>query len=244
MRRIGTVTAIWRYPVKSMRGERLTEARFDPKGMAGDRRFGFVSTAAPAGYPLLASRERTAMLRYTPTLDPFPQVFTPDGRAFPLASPELLHELQATLAAPGAKLTLQHSPELPLTDVRPVSLMSTATLRGLEQELEYTVDPQRFRSNLILTLEDDRPFAEDELAGETLCFGDRGGGGEGVRLCIRERIPRCRMVSLHPDTIEADPLLLRHLAKLHGGRVGVYATVLQTGGVHVGDPVFAEATES
>ncbi|MGI4828119.1 MAG: MOSC domain-containing protein [Janthinobacterium lividum] len=233
MKRIGTVAAIWRYPVKSMRGEQLTEASFDPKGMAGDRRFGFVSTAAPPGYPLLASRERTAMLRYTPTLDPTPQVSTPDGRSFPLPSPDLLAELQTTLAAPGAELTLQHSPGLPLTDVRPVSLVSTATLRGLEKELGYAVDPQRFRSNLILTLENDRPFAEDELAGQTLIFDDP----TGVHLRLRERIPRCRMVSLDPDTTEADPLLLRHLAKHHDGRLGIYATVLQTGIVHVDNPV-------
>ena len=233
MRRLGTVAQLWRYPVKSMRGEPLEQASFDPLGMAGDRRFAFTSTAAPAGKPLLASRERTAMLRYEPRLDPLPHVTTPDGRTLPLPSPELLAALQNDLATPGSRLHLQCSPELPLTDVRPVSLVSLATLRRLAQELGYPVDPQRFRSNLILALDEDRPFAEDDLGGQTLLFG----GEHGAALRVQERIPRCRIVSLDPETTAADPMLLRHLARAHQGTLGIYASVLQPGTVHVGDQV-------
>ena len=249
MRRIGTVAALWRYPVKSMRGDPLTRATFDPHGLVGDRRFAFISTAAPAGKPLLASRERTAMLRYTPRLDPEPHVLTPAGRRLPLPSPELLADLQTTLATPGASLSLETSPDLPLTDVRPVSLVSTATLQRVQQELGYPVDPQRFRSNLILALDPPNPcteivsaataatrtaFAEDAFAGSTLLFG----GPHGPSLRVHERIPRCRMVSLDPVSVTPDPLLLPHLARQHEGRLGMYASVIQTGEISVGQVIF------
>ena len=234
MLQIGTIAELWRYPVKSMRGERLTEAMLEPTGVAGDRRFAFVSTAAPHGKPLLASRERTAMLLYTPQLEPTPQVTTPAGQTLPLASPELLAELHAELAAPDAQVTLCASPGSPLTDVRPVSLVSTATLRGVSAELGRSLDPQRFRSNIVLALDDERPFAEDTFRGSSLRFGAE----DGPQLRVLERIPRCRVVSIDPVTTRADPEFLRHLAHLHEGRLGIYASVQNFGVLHAGDPVF------
>ena len=247
---LGTVAALWRYPVKSMRGERLSTASFDASGMRGDRRFAFASTAAPPGKPLLASRERTAMLRYAPQLDPRPQVTAPDGRCYPLPSPELLALLEAELAAPGAKLDLRTSPARPLTDVRPVSLIFDETLRGLNFELGRKLDPQRFRTNLVLRLDPahaaafrDEPkawpspsthaFVEDMLTG-VLHFGDSA----GLTLRLGELIPRCRIVSLDPTSLETDAELLRHLARYHRGRLGVYASVLRRGIVRTGDPVW------
>ena len=239
MRRIGTVRELWRYPVKSMRGEPLAAATFDAAGMVGDRRFAVVSSAAPAGKPLMSSRERTAMLRYRPTLAPRREVITPEGRALALPSPELLRELQQQLAAPAATLRIVGSPAQPLTDVRPIALVSVATLLGLCEEFGRFVDPQRFRSNLILALDDHRAFAEDELAELRLGFGEPGSEA-GPVLRVQERIPRCRMVSLDPDTTEADPGLLRLLAQKHQGRLGIYASVLRRGALHVNDAVFIE----
>ena len=234
MIQIGTIAELWRYPVKGMRGECLTEAVLEPAGVVGDRRFAFESTAAPRGKPMLASRERTAMLLYTPHLKPAAQVITPAGQTLPLASPELLAELHARLAAPEAQLTLRASPGLPLTDVRPVSLVSMATLRGISAELGRSIDPQRFRSNVVLVLDDEQPFAEDAFAGATLRFGNE----DGPQLRVLERIPRCRIVSLDPKTTEPDPELLRHLARYHHGRLGIYANVRKPGMLREGDPVF------
>ena len=235
LEQIGTIAELWRYPVKSMRGESVGEVLLDPHGLAGDRRSAFTSTAAPAGKPLLSGAERTAMLRCVPRLEPTPAVMAGDGRSLPLESPELLAALTESLAATGSTLQLMRSPDLPLTDVRPVSLVSTATLRGLGVELGRPVDGQRFRSNLVLALRDDRPFAEDRLSGQTLCFGD---AVEAPALHILERIPRCRMVSIDPRTNEADPEILRHLARHHEGRLGIYARVLRPGQLRAGQAIF------
>ncbi len=231
---IGTVLELWRFPVKSMRGESLGSVRVTPQGLEGDRTFALASTAAPAGKPLLASTERTATLRYTARWAPEPNVTAPDGTTFPLPSPELLHALEKTAGRPGAQLRLEHSPEDPFFDVRPVSLISQSTLQALSSERGHTIDPLRFRSNLVLALAKPQPFAEDTLTGQTLRFGDE----DGPQLRILERIPRCRVVSLDPETVIADPTLLRHLAQHHEGRIGVYARVEETGTLRVGDTVW------
>ena len=234
MHSIGTVQELWRYPVKSMRGERLGTAAFDPAGMVGDRRYAVVSTAAPEGKPLVTSRERTRMLLYKPQLDPTSVVLTPAGERLPLPSPELIDTLQRELAAPEASLELEHSPDKPITDVRALSFISRATLDALGAELGRSFEPQRLRSNLILHLEDARPYAEEDLDGAHLRFGN---GPKAPVLRIHERIPRCRIVTLDPHTAESDPTLLRYLAKNRQGRVAMYATVLQPGEIHEGAQV-------
>ncbi len=235
---MGTLMQLWRYPVKSMRGEPVREATLGMEGIAGDRRFAFTSRAAPAGKPLLSGAERAAMLRYAPRLGDQAEVTSPEGEQFALESAELLAALQAGSAVPNAQLALHASPNRPLTDVRPVSLVSLATLEALSAELGRAVDPQRFRSNLVLALDGAEPFAEDRLTGSRLRFGELNDAANSAELQILERIPRCRFVALDPKTTEPDPDLLRHLARCHGGRLGIYARVSRPGLLRVGDPVF------
>ena len=66
MSTIGTVHSVWRYPVKSMRGEELNEAFVGFSGIYGDRLFAFRSAASPRGFPYLTGREQHEMLRYRP----------------------------------------------------------------------------------------------------------------------------------------------------------------------------------
>ena len=63
---IGTVESLWRYPVKSMRGEELDEMFAGYSGVYGDRLFAFRSSASPTGFPYLTAREQHEMLQYRP----------------------------------------------------------------------------------------------------------------------------------------------------------------------------------
>jgi uncharacterized protein YcbX len=63
---IGRVESIWRYPVKSMRGEELNEAFIGFAGVYGDRLFAIGSAARPKGFPYLTGREQAKMLLYRP----------------------------------------------------------------------------------------------------------------------------------------------------------------------------------
>ena len=64
MRVVGRVESLWRYPVKSMRGEELREAFVGFPGVYGDRAYAFRSSAAPKGFPYFTGREQEQMLRY------------------------------------------------------------------------------------------------------------------------------------------------------------------------------------
>src|ERR1700741_2888473 len=90
MSTVGRVESLWRYPVKSMRGEELREAFLGFAGVYGDRVYAFRSATAPTGFPYLTGREQEQMLNFRPT-------FRHPER---MAKPPNLAEAEAT--APGA----------------------------------------------------------------------------------------------------------------------------------------------
>ena len=63
---VGRVESVWRYPVKSMRGEELPEIFAGFSGVWGDRLFAFKSSATPVAFPYLTGREAHEMLLYRP----------------------------------------------------------------------------------------------------------------------------------------------------------------------------------
>src|SRR5438128_1338130 len=63
---IGKVDSLWRYPVKSMRGQELDEAFAGFSGVYGDRFFAFKSSESPKGFPYLTAREQRRLLQYRP----------------------------------------------------------------------------------------------------------------------------------------------------------------------------------
>jgi uncharacterized protein YcbX len=253
---IGKMESVWRYPVKSMRGELLDEAFFGFAGVYGDRLFAFHDTKAPAGFPWLTAREQAAMLQHQPRFrDPahaalpinladadalLPGITPVYGNAGDLAldvetpAGERLAvddaRLAQRLAPEGHRLTLVRS-ERALTDCRPVSLISRQTVARLGEEIGTTLDPRRFRGNLYIDLAGQEGFAEDGFVGRTLQIGAR------VRIAVLERDARCRMIGLDPDTGEENKAVLKQVGQAHGGRAGVYAAVLNEGIVRPGDAV-------
>src|SRR6266481_468913 len=61
---IGKVESLWRYPVKSMRGEELDEMFAGYAGVYGDRVFAFTSSLSPKGFPFFTGRDQRQMIRY------------------------------------------------------------------------------------------------------------------------------------------------------------------------------------
>lgn len=227
---LGHVAQLWRYPVKSMQGEPCTTLAVDALGIDGDRRFAFESADAPIGKPLLRSVQRASMLHARATLSGEDEVLvqTASGTVSAIRDPGLAAQLGGVTSPASAHLHLRHSPR-PFTDVRPIALHSVATEAALAREFG-SFDPRRLRSNLVLDLAAG-PFAEDALTGSLLRIGAT------ADLRLLERIPRCRMVSLDPETAAPDPTLLRALARSHEGKVGVYARAVTPGTLSLGDPV-------
>lgn len=258
---VGRVESLWRYPVKSMRGQEVTEAFVGFSGIYGDRLYAFKSAAGEKGFPYLTGREQERMLLFSPRFkdaalaakpeflaeaeseapglnpcfdDPANlavDVETPAGEVLPIDDPGLAGMLRQGLDE-GHELTLLRS-ERALTDCRPVSLISIQTVRQLGAEIGEAVDQRRFRANLYLDLDAEKGFAEDDWVGRTLRVGPR------VRIAIVERDPRCKMITIDPETAEVDLRVLQKVGRGHGGRAGIYGAVLAEGVVSRGDAVEA-----
>lgn len=252
---IGTVDSLWRYPVKSMRGEELGEVFLGFAGVYGDRVFAIQSSAAPKGFPYLTAREQRKMLQYRPRFrnaakaarpvnlaeaeslapgatpvyaddaDLMVDVETPAAATLAIDDPALLGELQDG----KGDLALLRS-ERALTDCRPVSLISLQTVRQLGDETGKAIDHRAFRANIYLNL-DGKGFAEDDLVGRSIQIGAK------ARVSILELDPRCVMITLDPDTGESRPEVLKQVAKGHNGKAGVYGAVLVEGVVRKGDEI-------
>jgi uncharacterized protein YcbX len=259
MSTIGKVQSLWRYPVKSMRGEELDEAFMGFSGFYGDRLFAFTSLAAPEGFPWFTGREQSEMLRYRPRFrdtdtarrptnladaesiapgvtpvfaepaDLIVDVETPSGEVLAVDDPALIQKLCEGLGDKHS-LTLSRS-DRSMTDCRPVSMFSVQTARQLGEEIGADVDQRRFRANIYVDLESTGGFGEDTFVGRSLRIGSK------AVLSILERDPRCKMITLDPDTAESNPDVLRKVAKAHKGMAGVYAAVLVEGMVRPGDSI-------
>ena len=256
---IGKVESVWRYPVKSMRGEEMEEAFMGFAGIYGDRLYAFRSAASPEGFPYLTGREQKEMLRYRPRFrhperarqpanlaeaegiapgltpvfgepgDLVVDVETPTGEVVALDDPEMTRMLGAGIGDEHV-LTLLRS-ERSLTDCRPVSMFAIQTARQLGEELGADLDKRRFRANIYVDLESNDGFAEDSYVGRSLRIGTK------AVLSILERDPRCKMITLDPETGESDPKIMKKVAQAHDGMAGVYGAVLVEGTIRPGDTI-------
>jgi hypothetical protein len=155
-------------------------------------------------------------------------VFTPSGGTVSVDDPELLRMLCEGLGEKS--LTLVRS-DRALADCRPFSLISLQTVRQVEAESGVAIDKRRFRANLYLDLAGGEGFSEDELVGRRLRIGPR------AVVAVLERDPRCKMISLDPETAEHDPGVLRAVAQGHDACAGVYGATLVEGVMTEGDPI-------
>jgi len=249
---IGKVDSLWRYPVKSMRGEELDEAFASYSGIYGDRIFAFRSSANHTGFPYFTAREQRKLLQYRPrfrypdkaarpinlidaeTRNANPlvadlaelvvDVETPDGKTLAINDPALIEMLRANVDQKH-QVTLMQS-QRAMTDCRPVSVFSLQSARQLAEETGTSVDKRRFRANVYVDLTSANGFAENELVGRSIKIGPK------VVISILERDSRCVVITLDPDTAEQSPAILKKVAQAHDGMAGVYGAVMVEGMLH------------
>ncbi|MDP8980647.1 MAG: MOSC domain-containing protein [Acidobacteriota bacterium] len=256
---VGSVESLWRYPVKSMRGEKLQEAFAGFAGVYGDRLYAFRSAASPPGFPYLTAREQEEMLLYRPayrypermarpsnlaeaealgsgltpvyadSADRVLDVQTPAGETLEIDDPRLIGLLR-TRISPLHELTLLRS-DRAMTDCRPISLISLQTIQQLGQESGFELDQRRFRANVFIKLSSGTAFGENEFVGQRLGIGAK------AIIMVLQRDTRCKMITLDPDTGKANPDIMRRLARDHESKAGVYGAVLVEGIVRPGDQI-------
>lgn len=225
------VAALWRYPVKSLRGEALDATDLGEHGIPGDRAFGIVDVAT--GHVLTARREPRLLAAAARWHEGRVEITGPDGR--PLDSDAALSAWlgrPVRLARAGATGGTYENP----LDAEAesdwvswqgpghawhdsgrtrVSLVSTSTLGSWS--------PARFRANVLLD-----GGGEDALVGSQVTLGS-------AVLDVVKHIDRCVMVTRAQPGLEVDRDVLRAIHRERGGQLAVGALVATPGRIAVGD---------
>ncbi|WP_448626206.1 MOSC domain-containing protein [Geodermatophilus sp. URMC 64] len=220
---------LWRFPVKSLQGERLRTAEVGPLGLAGDRQWALFDLGT--GFGLTARRVPDLLFASGRIRDGAVEVVLPDGTA--TADDAVLSDWAgrpvalrpASSSAPryegtdddetwrpweGAAEAFHDNPDFRVT------LVSTGTLGSW--------DRRRFRANVVLDGE-----GEDRLVGTRQRLG-------GAVLRLVEPVSRCVMVTRpQPGGIGRDNGVLKTVHRERGGLLAVGAGVLEPGTVAVGD---------
>ena len=254
---IGIVDSLWRYPVKSMRGEELEEAFASYSGIYGDRVYAFKSSANHKGFPYFTAREQRKLLQYRPRFR-YPDkaarpinlteaesrnarplladltelavnVETPRGQTLSVDDPALIEMLRSG-ADQKHQVSLMQSHRA-LVDCRPVSIFSVQSAEQVARETRTATDKRRFRANVYIDLTSGKSFGENDLVGRSIRIGSK------VVITILERDSRCAIITLDPDTGEQTPAILKKVAQAHDGMAGVYGAVLVEGMLHKGDAI-------
>jgi uncharacterized protein YcbX len=228
---VGRIVGLWRYPVKSMAAESLPDVEVGWHGFAGDRRWAFVQDAlVRSNFPWLTIRERADMRSYRPYFaDPArpdasrTMVRTPAGDELDVVDPSLAARLGG-----GARVIKQNRG---VFDAMPLSLITTQSVDRMGALVGRSLDPQRFRPNLVVDAAGDSPqYPEDSWVGRELQIG-------GMRMRVDQRDERCVIVTIDPSTSERDPRVLKTIGRERDACLGVYGSPVSLGRVAVGDPV-------
>lgn len=203
---VGTIAALWRYPVKSLRAEPLTHARVLADGIEGDRAAALVvetPTHARAGKPYRG--KESSRLHLTP--DP---------------------QIAASYAADAGTLVALDRSRPRWFDDRPISVLLDLWVRDVEAMVGEPLDPLRWRPNVYVEAAAGFAKREADLVGTTLRAG-------GIMLRVVDTIRRCVTTTYDVQTGEGFPLVLEAVALERKNVVGVYCEVVTPGEMAVGD---------
>ncbi|HUY42145.1 MAG TPA: MOSC N-terminal beta barrel domain-containing protein [Acidimicrobiales bacterium] len=244
------VSALFRYPVKSMRGEMFDEFVIEALGVRGDRAFGVFDVESRT---VLSAKREGRLLEAKARLENEVLVVTlPDGRDYD-PGPALDESLGRWLERPvrlveaaqfgaatfqgiedferdDSPLSSWEGVESSFVDDSPLLVLSTGDLRRLHDERpDLDWDVRRFRPNVVL--EADVESAKAWPVGQRLVLGD-------VEIEVSKGCTRCVMTTrAQPEHLGRELDVLRHVTALHDRILGVRARVVRAGRLHVNDVV-------
>jgi uncharacterized protein YcbX len=234
---IGHVEAIFRYPVKSMRGELLEAAELGWHGIDGDRRLALRRIDDRSGFPWLTATKLPELLLFSPfrSADRDPEglpthVRTPDGQEMSVFGEELAREIGRRHGAAVQMMELRHG----IFDDACVSVIAADTVREIGRLSEQTADVRRFRPNIVVRLLRPSAFQEDDWLGGVLSFGEV----DAPEITVTTRDLRCSMVNYDPDSARPTPEVLKAVVRANAVHAGVYGSITRVGRLTAGQAVF------
>ena len=206
------VAEVWRYPVKTMAGEKLQRVRIGPLGIEGDR----VVHVEDAHERVITSRTHPRFLGHKGTLglDGEPLV---DGR--PWNSPEVAAEV-VDIVGPGAKLVRYDG--VARFDMLPLLVATDGAIAAFGHDL------RRLRPNIVIG--GVKGLTEREWPGGCLRIGK-------VLIGVRDLRLRCIMTAYDPDTLVKDEEVTRSIFQRFDGKLALNCSVIEGGEIAVGDEV-------
>lgn len=226
------IQGIWRYPIKSVGGEALTETEITPVGIRYDRGWGLVDN--DTGNVLTARREPKLLMGTARMHDGLPVTTTADGHEL-RTSDDYAEWLDRPVTLTAAAGNDGGTYEVPLdfendaewvswqgpSDAWHDSTRSRLSLVSTETLGDW--DFRRFRTNILLD-----EAGEDALVGHHIALG-------GAVLDVQKQIDRCVMVTRPQPGLERDLDVLRTINKERATTLAVGAIVAEPGTIRVGD---------
>jgi uncharacterized protein YcbX len=242
--KVGEVEALFRYPVKSMRGEALERAELGWHGLGGDRRLAFRRIDDRRGFPWLTASKLPELILFAPVRREADaarngglptHVRTPEGEELPLFGPELAAEIGGRYGSPVEMTHLDRG----IFDEASVSAITSATVGKIAELVGHQPDVRRFRPNILISSQRSDPFEEDAWVGGVLRFGE---GEAAAAVAVTNWDERCSMVTFDPDSGLSTPDVLKAVVRERDNKAGVYGTVIRCGRLAVGQPLYFTPT--
>lgn len=250
---IAAVTELWRYPVKSLQGERVESIDLGD-AVPHDRAWGIVDVAT--GHLLSAKTVPELLFGAAAVVSGRCQITLSDGTVTNDTRPDVdealsdwLHR-RVHLATPEADARAsisiewdegQDDPgELPVFDFETqagsfldsssaLHLVSTGTLAHMATEVGPEAgDVRRYRPNIVVEL--DGAFVEEQWVDATLALGS-------ATAWVKKPTDRCVVITRAYPGADASRDAIRHLARANGRNLGVSAQPRSPGRIDVGDVV-------
>jgi uncharacterized protein len=234
---IGHVEGLFRYPVKSMAGERLEVAQLGWHGLEDDRRLAFRRVENLSGMPWLTASKLPELLLFVPQSrqnsdqEYLPtHIRTPCGQEMTVFGLDLANEVGRRHGTPVQMMQLRHG----IFDDATISVIASDTVREIARLAGRSLDVRRFRPNVVVRLRQSVPFQEDKWLGGVLTFGECD---DGPTIAVTMRDLRRSMVNLDPDSASSAPEVMKAIVRAHQNYAGIYGAVIRIGRVAVGQPI-------
>lgn len=205
------ISELWRYPVKSMAGERLQDTMLRVDGIPGDRGLYVIDGRGR----ILSARTKPNLLKHRATLDDDGDVLV-DGR--PWRSPEVAADVRAA-AGPDARLVPATGPER--FDILPLLVATDGAIRA------FGHDGRRLRPNIVVSGVEG--LTERSWQGRLLAAGQ-------AVIALADLRGRCIITTWHPDTVTQDVDVLRHIHTAFDGTLALNAWAGREGRIAIDDP--------
>jgi len=251
MQVVGTVSQLWRYPVKSMQGEQVESLAFDLGGAIGDRTLAVVD---PAAGKVLSAKRYADLLMASARADGDDVVVTlPDGSEHAASDPGvhaalsswLDHEVRLAAPVEGEALPMEmysgmSDEDTPLfdwagppgtwLDLAAAHWVTTSSLEQAATLHDGQWDVRRFRPTALFETPD-AGWVEDAWTSLEV--------GPEVRSDVLMPTMRCSMPSRAQPGLDRDLAIGTTIRDQHGNNLGIYASITQGGTIRLGDSVTA-----